>query len=229
MDRRAFLNNPYRPGAGHMPPFMAGRIDEQEHFKRVLRESSPTANFLITGLRGFGKTVLLDCMRQMAHQHGWIWVGNDLSESSSLSEERLSLRILTDLAQALTDMLLQQGNGSPTEAAASVQPAASADNFGREQQAFDALKGIYENSPGLPSDRLKAAVTRAASLAARARSSGIILAYDEAQCLTDHAGRDEFPLSMLVETIGSLQKRPTLVPILLVLCGLPQVQDALVE
>src|SRR5262249_17919062 len=138
MDRRAFLNNPYRPGAGHMPPFMAGRTDEQAQFRRVLRENNPTANFLITGLRGFGKTVLLDCMRQMAQEHGWIWVGNDLSESASLSEERLSLRILTDLAQALTDLLLQHGNGAGNEAAAPPQPT-SADDFGREQQAFDAL------------------------------------------------------------------------------------------
>ncbi|MGE0629420.1 MAG: hypothetical protein AB7O43_16525 [Hyphomicrobiaceae bacterium] len=228
MDRRQFLENPYRPGAGHFPPLLAGRIVEQNHFKRALRERHPSENFLITGLRGFGKTVLLDRLRDMAEDHGWIWVGNDLSESASLSEERLALRVLTDLSEAISSKL-----GSKAQCdgeASSREPAPlSADDFGREQHVFDALKGVYENSPGLPSDRLKAVISRAGSLAARARASGLILSYDEAQCLRDHADRNEFPMSMLVETVQSLQRRPGVVPVLLLLSGLPHVQDALTD
>jgi hypothetical protein len=224
MDRRQFLENPYRPGAGHAPPFLAGRDGEQSHFKRVLRELRPSDNFLITGLRGFGKTVLLGRLRGMAEEHGWIWVGNDLSESASLSEERLALRILTDLAHTISAKLPAKStaNGSAGQ-------KAPAPDFGCDQRVFEALKGVYENSPGLPNDRLKAVIQRASSLAARARAHGIILAYDEAQCLSDHADRDEFPMSMLVETVASLQKGDAIVPVMLVLSGLPHVQDALTD
>lgn len=228
MDRRTYIENPYRPGAGHLPPFLAGRADEQARFKRSIHQPHPNENFLVTGLRGFGKTVLLDRMRQIAEESYWIWVGNDLSESSSLSEERLALRILTDLAQTIAAKLLD-ADGTLAMDVAGTSGHGSERNLDRNQEVFAALKAVYERAPGLQSDRLKAVLSRAGSLAARARASGIILAYDEAQCLTDHAERNEFPMSMLVETVASMQKQDAPVPILLVLCGLPQVQDALTE
>ena len=85
MDKRKLLENPYRPGAGHTPPFLAGRVDEQYFFQRIIRQDNPTDNILITGLRGSGKTVLLSSLRAAAEQDGWLWVGNDLSESASLT------------------------------------------------------------------------------------------------------------------------------------------------
>jgi len=228
MDRNSLLENPYRPGAGHTPPFLAGRTREQERFKRTLREKAPSDNFLVMGLRGFGKTVLLVSMRQMAEHDGWLWVGNDLSESSSLSEERLALRILTDLSNTLTakfeaDISARCKGKTPVDTTAAAEPA------DRQLHVFDTLKSVYETTPGLPSDKLIAALNRATSIAARARLSGIILAYDEAQCLMDHVQTNEFPMSTLVECIGTIQKQAPLVPILLVLSGLPQVQDALTE
>src|SRR5262249_25630175 len=54
-------------------------------------------------------------------------------------------------------------------------------------------------------------------------------AYDEAQCLSDHADHNEFPMSMLIETIASLQRKHGVTKYLLVLCGLPQVHEALTE
>jgi len=228
MPRPFFVENPYRPGAGHVPPLLAGRSREQDRFKRTLRERVPNDNFLVTGLRGFGKTVLLDSMKTMAQAHGFLWVGNDLSESSSLSEERLALRILTDLAQAIADKLKNAAAAAePADPIRSGLPQAEAASD--PQAAFAALKGLFETTPGLPSDKLIAVLARASALALRAGAAGIILAYDEAQCLTDHAEHNEFPMSMLVESIGTIQKRTSLAPVLLVLCGLPQVQDALTE
>ena len=228
MDRRKLLENPYRPGAGHIPPFLAGRIDEQEFFKRVIRQDNPTDNILITGLRGFGKTVLLSSLRAAAEQDGWLWVGNDLSESASLTEERLALRILTDLSQAMANRFASIESGL---AGSSVHAPHEADEqrASDEQQLFETLKGCYETSPGLPSDRLKSVMSRASSMAARARVPGIILAYDEAQCLCDHAERNEFPMSMLLDTVASGQKKATVVPCLLILCGLPHLLNALTE
>ncbi len=222
MDRHKFIDNPYRPGAGHRPPVLAGRAREQDHFRRLLRQDFCTENILITGLRGFGKTVLLDDLRVMAEEEGWLWVGNDLSESSALSEERLALRILTDLASALSRVLQsspESKNGRATPGGIPTQDA--------DPDTFQALKAKYESSPGLPSDKLKTVLGRLGSILAKADTRGIVIAYDEAQCLSDHAERDEFPMSMLVETISTLQKNEGVTPCLLVLSGLPQLFDAL--
>ncbi len=227
MDRRKLLENPYRPGAGHPPPHLAGRTLQQDHFRRLLRQGFSTENILITGLRGVGKTVLLDSLRRIAGQDGWLWIGNDLSESSSLSEERLALRVLTDISEAFIAAIgAREGqNGMANGTAGGAKPPEGEDL----SYTFEALKSIYERAPGLPSDKLKTVLSRLGSLVTKARVSGMVFAYDEAQCLADHAEKNEYPMSMLVETIATLQRRDGVAPCLLVLSGLPQVFDSLTE
>ena len=101
VDRQLMVDNPYRPGAGHLPPVLGGREGELEFFRRSLRQKFITENVLVTGLRGFGKTVLVEHLKLIALDQYWVWAGADLSESSSLTEERLALRVLTDVASAL--------------------------------------------------------------------------------------------------------------------------------
>jgi predicted AAA+ superfamily ATPase len=57
----AVPRNPFRPGAGQKPVYLAGRAKEQEQFVRMLQQSPVSQNIIITGLRGVGKAVLLDC------------------------------------------------------------------------------------------------------------------------------------------------------------------------
>src|ERR1700679_1027400 len=90
--------NPFRPGAGHMPPYLAGRERETEEFHQLLEQDTILSNLILTGLRGLGKTVLLETFKPMAIQAGWLWSGADLSESTSVSEENMATRLLTDLA-----------------------------------------------------------------------------------------------------------------------------------
>ena len=91
------FTNPFRPGAGHRPPYLAGRKSESNEFVRLLQQDVILENLILTGLRGVGKTVLLDTFKPLAISSGWRWVGTDLSESSSISEDRMVLRLLTDL------------------------------------------------------------------------------------------------------------------------------------
>jgi len=61
--------NPYAPGAGTPPPEMAGRDELRERVRIALervRRCLPTKSVLMVGLRGVGKTVLLDRMRDDA-------------------------------------------------------------------------------------------------------------------------------------------------------------------
>ena len=67
------VSNPFSPGAGTPPPELAGR-DELRETVRVaierVRRSFPTKSILMVGLRGVGKTVLLDRMRDDAEAVG---------------------------------------------------------------------------------------------------------------------------------------------------------------
>ena len=94
---RAFAN-PFRPGAGHRPPYLAGRRHEQQEFYKLLEQTVITDNMVITGLRGVGKTVLLEELKPAALAEGWLWVGTDMSESATISEANIAQRLITDLS-----------------------------------------------------------------------------------------------------------------------------------
>ena len=85
--------NPYRPGAGHTPPFLAGRETEMKEFKKLLKQKIILNNMVLTGLRGVGKTVLLEKFRPVAQSMNWMWVGTDLSESASVNEVTFPLNM----------------------------------------------------------------------------------------------------------------------------------------
>src|SRR5882757_6792656 len=105
--------NPFKPGAGHMPPYLAGRSAETEAFKRLLKQESILSNVVLTGLRGVGKTVLLETWKPMAMKQKWLWVGTDLSESTSLSEETLVIRLLTDLSVVTSSLMVSKQASFP--------------------------------------------------------------------------------------------------------------------
>lgn len=68
------VRNPYAPGAGQRPPELAGRDAEREAFDVVLERVArgrPERSVVLTGLRGVGKTVLLNAMRSSAVRRGW--------------------------------------------------------------------------------------------------------------------------------------------------------------
>ena len=67
------VSNPFAPGAGTPPPELAGRDELRETVRIALervRRNLPTKSILMVGLRGVGKTVLLDRMRDDAEAVG---------------------------------------------------------------------------------------------------------------------------------------------------------------
>jgi len=68
------IRNPYAPGAGQRPPELAGRDDQLQAFDIVLQRVAarrPERSLILTGLRGVGKTVLLNSLRSSAVREGW--------------------------------------------------------------------------------------------------------------------------------------------------------------
>ena len=68
-----FKINPYRPGAGLMPGYIAGRdedIQNVEQMFEALTLNIPTQSIIFSGLRGVGKTVLINKLQSIAEEKG---------------------------------------------------------------------------------------------------------------------------------------------------------------
>ncbi|MBI1901587.1 MAG: ATP-binding protein [Planctomycetia bacterium] len=212
--------NPYRPGAGHSPPYLAGREEEVKKFAGFLEQDDITTNVILTGLRGVGKTVLMDDrFKSQAQEKGWVWVGSDFSESSFLNEQNLCTRLLTDLSVFSSSLSLSStttgrlgfDTGAPTEHALT----------------FDFLATYLLAQPGLMVDKLKASLDLVWQTANKRGIRGIVFAYDEAQVVADQKDKNEYPLALLLETFQSLQRKG--MRYLLLLTGLPTLFPKLVE
>lgn len=82
------INNPFSPGAGSPPPELAGRDGVLEQARVLLGRvmaGRPEKSMLLTGLRGVGKTVLLNEIERMAKAAGYRTVLVEAHESKSLA------------------------------------------------------------------------------------------------------------------------------------------------
>ncbi|HEX8094859.1 ATP-binding protein [Jatrophihabitans sp.] len=101
------VRNPYAPGAGQRPPELAGRDAELLAFdvvlERVARGRSERS-IVLTGLRGVGKTVLLNALRSAAVRAGW---------GTGKLEARPDQSLRRPLAAALHVAIRELGAGHP--------------------------------------------------------------------------------------------------------------------
>src|SRR5690606_23980210 len=146
MSQRRTFRNPFRPGAGHPPPYLAGREHEKEEFRRLLTQDVVMDNLVLTGLRGVGKTVLLEELKPLATEADWLWVGDDLSEAASLSEERIVTRLIADLATVTSSVVIDRRE----------VPEFAFSNETKQIElrlSFELLKQQYDQTPGLSADK----------------------------------------------------------------------------
>jgi hypothetical protein len=83
------IKNPFSPGAGSPPPALAGRNDVLQNTRVLLgriRSRRPEKSLLLTGLRGVGKTVLLNEMERIAQTDGYRTILIEAYENKSLGQ-----------------------------------------------------------------------------------------------------------------------------------------------
>src|ERR1700755_453248 len=95
--------NPYTPDAGARPPVLAGRDSELAHLQSIISQltAGGTENHvLITGLRGVGKTVLLNEFERFCQEAGWPAETKEVGRSSSIATlvGRVSRRALLQMS-----------------------------------------------------------------------------------------------------------------------------------
>lgn len=84
------VRNPYTPNAGSRPPELAGRDEQLEQFRILvarLKSGQTEQSIIAKGLRGVGKTVLLNAFEDMAESEGFLTYYHELTDESSLVEE----------------------------------------------------------------------------------------------------------------------------------------------
>lgn len=71
--------NPYSPGSGLTPPHLVGRQAEIDAFDLIVARSRAglhSRGMVLHGLRGVGKTVLLNQFRAQAERADWFVIGD---------------------------------------------------------------------------------------------------------------------------------------------------------
>ena len=84
------IQNPYTPSAGSRPQQLAGRDQELEQFRVLigrLKRGATEQSMIIRGLRGVGKTVLLNAFEDRAESEGFLSYYHELTPDSSLVGE----------------------------------------------------------------------------------------------------------------------------------------------
>lgn len=189
-------------------------------FEQLLTQATILRNLVLTGLRGVGKTVLLEKLKPIAIRKQWRWVGADLSESTSVDDETIAHRLLTDLSPVTSSLIV----GRKEVSGIGFIPQRT---FIDTKLNYQALVGLFRQTPGLVADKLKAVLEFVWLALRRQNAKGIIFSYDEAQNLSNRPRKEQYPLSLLLDVFQSIQRRD--IPFMLALTGLPTLFPKLVE
>jgi hypothetical protein len=211
--------NPYAPGAGTPPPELAGRDGEQTSFGVLLKRLAagrPEQNLALWGLRGVGKTVLLNRFASEAEDAGW---GTGYVELRGRGPLR---PVLAQIAtQAAHSLARREGVKQRLRRSLSVISSFSV----TAMPAGITFKVEVDPTPGrgdsgqLDVDLQDVLVELGET--ARAADGGVVLFFDEMQ----FAERDD--LQALLAAFHRIAQRQ--LPVALVCAGLPQLPGRLAE
>jgi hypothetical protein len=210
------IRNPFAPGAGTPPPDLAGREDIKENVRIALERiklGRSAKSVLMVGLRGVGKTVLLDSIRLAAERDGFHTVRIEAPEGRSLPA-----MLCPQLRQALLKLSRME---SANETARKGLAALAGFAKGLKLAYADIEVGFdVEPEPGLADNGdleqdLQTLLLTAGHAAAKA-SSALVMFIDELQYVPE-----EQLAALIVGLHRAAQER---VPVVLVGAGLPQLR-----
>lgn len=206
------LNNPFRPGAGTSPPALIGRDDLIDQFGVAIRrtlQDRPGKSLMPVGLRGVGKTVLLNRFMEIADAEGVQIVQLEAPEAGNFGL-MVAVRLRKVLLQL--DRLATRAKRAVLQALG-VLKAFSLQLPDGSKVSIDVQAAIGEADSGIFVDDLTDLLV-AVGNAAREQDTGILIAVDEVQYLS----ADE-----LGAVITAIHRTTQLdLPVIFVGAGLPQ-------
>ena len=191
--------NPFRPGNGVLPAYLAGRERPLAEFDAFVADPHPLhANWTVTGLRGTGKTVLVETAAARAEAAGWLTLERELGE-----RHRDDARLAEAIEQDVDALLRRCGLAAALE-----QSVARGARLLRPARI--SVAGVSFRPEPLaaraPADRMRDALVRLSDALADAGRAGALLLYDEAHLLADDRSRERYPLSSFLAALGGVQR-----------------------
>ncbi len=210
--------NPYRPGVGTRPPYLAGRDEQIRRFERLLEDfPEKRRNLRVTGLRGVGKTVLLKEYERLATKQNWVVVRRDWS-ARLCDEEDFATVVASHLREAVEAL---SATAKLKKRAASALQAIGQVQIHLPEDVTVSVGPGGKQPPQVLEDRLRDALLEVGAVA-RAQGRGVALLFDEAHSVYDRPTKGQYPLGALLSAIVAAQDDDDdPLPIALVLCGLP--------
>ncbi len=207
------IKNPFSPGAGSPPPELVGRDEILEQTRILLgrvRARRPEKSILLTGLRGVGKTVLLNEMERIAQRSGYRSILIEAHE-----DKPLAVLLAPHLRQLLFDLNRMAGAGDKVRRGlavlksfiGSVKVTVGEVEFGLD---IDPEKGTADSGDlevDLPN------LLTALAEAAEERQTAVAILIDEIQYF------NQSELSALIMAMHKMQQRQ--LPLVLMAAGLP--------
>ena len=210
------VRNPFAPGAGTPPPELAGRDELRATLRTALeraRIGRPAKSAMLVGLRGVGKTVLLDRVREDAEAAGIHTVRIEAPEGRSLPS-----LLAPQLRQAL--LRLSQIEKAKDFAVRGLRALAGFAKKLKVTYADIEVGFDYEPEPGLADngdlEHDLQALFEQVGLAAKAAETALAIFIDELQYV------QEPQLAVLITAMHRTEQRR--LPVVLVGAGLPQLR-----
>ena len=119
---------------------------------------------------------------------------------TTTSEDIMAKRTFVDLSAVTSETTVHSPN---------VETSCSADNFELVdvKPDYDTLCQACEQTPWLAPDKFKSVIESAWEFPEKSGAKGLAFAHDEAHNLAERASGEQFPLSVILDTFQSLQKR----------------------
>ncbi|MBU2602474.1 MAG: ATP-binding protein [Actinobacteria bacterium] len=206
--------NPFAPGAGTKPPALVGRDDQIESFDVLLERLEngyAEQSMIITGLRGVGKTVLLEVFREKAEAREWATVEWEV-EKTSLFGSKMASQVRRALLQLAPKVRWTNRLARAASILKSFTVTFNPDGAMTAGLDIDALVGVGDS--GTLSEDLTDLFV-ATGEAAQEQRTGVIFLLDEIQYLRPGE------LEALIAALHRCARRS--LPITLVGAGLPQI------
>lgn len=210
--------NPYTPNAGAEPEVVVGREDQLESFDVLLarlERGRTEQSMIVTGLRGVGKTVLLQQFLQKARENKWTVMDMEAEKNDTSAFRRdLGSRFYSALLQLSPKARWSERAKHAASVAKSFSLTASPEGLVTFGLDIAPAEGVADHG-NLTQDLVDLFV--AVGTAAREKETGVVILLDEVQFL------DKEQLGAMITALHKTVQYK--LPITMVGAGLPQIAE----
>ncbi|MGH2612779.1 MAG: AAA family ATPase [Rhabdochlamydiaceae bacterium] len=195
------MSNPFMPGNGIEPRYLAGREEFIESFERSLKsyEGGLPRNTVLSGLRGSGKTVLLRRFKVLSESRDWLAIEREFNDRFS-DENSFAEAIVKDIVSGATEVSLAK---KAKQVGKKIIDIIKPEELGAYGVTY---KPFYKEKKHLLEDYLKEMLVKNWDAFKKSDKKGVVFLYDEFHTVKDSSQQKSYPLASLLGAISYAQR-----------------------